>query len=355
MTPDPEPRRPRWRDLTLLRNIAYGLAAAAAGWYLLVQLAPVLRPLLIATLLAYILLPYHSRLRKHVGAPASIVILAGATAGALVALALVTYASVLGLSEELPRLQRRAVDLTRGADRFVADNFPWLRVSAQDNRTSEERLVERISDVVGPMVNAAAGALLEACVVAMYLLFLLLEASRFPDRIRKAYPPERAERVLQMAGQVNEAVVSFLKAKVQTSFFLAAPIGLVLWAFGVKFALLWAILSFLCNFIPYVGSVVAYTLPVAFAFLQLDFGWQPFAVAGLLLGIYVCSASVVEPTVIGKAVGLSPLVILGSLAFWGLLWGISGMFVAVPLTVVAVLVMDQFEATRPIARMVGGD
>ena len=208
--------------------------------------------------------------------------------------------------------------------------------------------------VAGPVLNSAADVLLEACVVALYLLFLLLEGSRFPDRVRRAYPRERAEAILDVAGQVSGAIISYLRAKVRSSLVLAVPVGLVLWAVGVKFALLWAILTFLCNFIPYIGSVVAYTLPVGFAFLLYGVRWEPVAAAVLVLACHVTSASVVEPMIIGKAVGLSPLVILASLAFWGLLWGIAGMFLAVPLTVVAMIVMDHFDSTRSVARLFRG-
>jgi AI-2 transport protein TqsA len=195
---------------------------------------------------------------------------------------------------------------------------------------------------------------IEACVVALYLLFLLMEGSRFPDRVRRAYTPERADEILQVAGQVNSAIVSYLKAKVKSSLVLAVPVGVVLWALGVKFALLWAILTFLCNFIPYIGSVIGYTLPIGFAFLFFGVRWEPITAAILLLLIHVGSASVLEPMIIGSAVGLSPLVILASLALWGLLWGIPGMFLAVPLTVVATIVMDHFDATRPISRLLKG-
>ena len=204
------------------------------------------------------------------------------------------------------------------------------------------------------MLNVGSIAMLEACTIALYLLFLLLEGSRFPDRVRNAYPKERAEEILQVAGEVNAAVISFLKAKIKSSLVLAVPVGLVLWAVGVKFALLWVVLTFLCNFIPYIGTVVAYTLPVGFAFLWFGPTWEPFAAAGLLLICHLVSSSVAEPMIIGNAVGVSPLVILGSLAVWGLLWGIPGMFLAVPLTAVMILVMDHFDQTRALAKLLKG-
>ena len=343
--------QPRQRDLSPVRTACAILIAVAAGWYMMLQLAPVLRPLLTAVFLAYVLMPYHSRLRKHVGTPASLGILAGSTAGVLVALALLTYASVLSLADDLPVLQKRAGDLVHQAEEALGPNAPWAPAGAGQ----PARVNEQLGRVARSLLNTAADTALEACVVALYLLFLLLEGSRFPDRVRKAYSPERAEEILQVAGEVSAAIISYLKAKVKSSLVLAVPVGIVLWVVGVKFALLWAILTFLCNFIPYIGTAVAYTLPVTFAFLWFGLTtWEPFAAAGLLLVCHIGSASVAEPMIIGNAVGVSPLVILGSLAFWGLLWGIPGMFLAVPLSVVAILVMDHFDSTRPIARLLKG-
>lgn len=357
MTEPASPEHPlphRWRDPATLQTVANVIIIAAGGWFLLNQLASVLRPLLVAVFLAYVLLPYHSRLRSRVTAPASIVLLAGATAAVLIVLALTVYASVLGLNEQLPLLQQRALDLAHGADEFVVRHAPWLYGGPQDGKRVDERLAELGTRVARPVLAAAADALLEACLVGLYLLFLLLEAARLPDRVRWAYAPQRAEEILHIAGQVNAAIISYLKAKVKSSLLLAIPVGLLLWAFGVRFALLWAVLTFLCNFIPYLGSVVAYCLPIGFAFLQLELNWEPFVLAGLVLACHLTCASVVEPTLLGKAVGLSPLVILGSLAFWGLIWGVPGMFLAVPLTVVAVIVMEHLSFTRPVARLASG-
>lgn len=352
--PDPSDtaRLPRWRDPDTLRTIVTVLVGAAAGWYLMLQLASVLRPLLVAVFLAYVLMPYHSRLRVHIGTPASIGVLAGGTAGVLVGLAFVTSASVLALRDDVPQLTQRADILLTDLERFVAGRAPW--VSLNDTRPMRVQVTEQIGLVVRLIFGVAATAMIEACVVVLYLLFLLLEGTQFPDRVRRAYPKEKAEQILQVAGQVNAAVISYLKAKVKSSFFLAAPIGAVLWATGVNFSLLWAVLTFLCNFIPYIGTLVAYTLPVGFAFLWFGLSWEPFAAGALLLVWHGASASVIEPMILGNAVGISPLVILGSLAFWGLLWGVPGMFLAIPLTAVMILVMGHFEQTRALAKLLRG-
>ena len=213
--------------------------------------------------------------------------------------------------------------MTHKLEDVIGKAAPWTEEPGANGKPAQSKLAEHVTRATAPLLALAADALLEACVVALYLLFLLLEGSRFPDRVRRAYPPERAEEILDIAGQVSGAIISYLRAKVKSSLVIAIPVGIVLWLVGVKFALLWAILTFLCNFIPYIGSVIAYTFPVGFAFLFYGVRWEPITAAILLLLIHVGSASVVEPMIIGNAVGVSPLVILASLALWGFC-GVSG-------------------------------
>ena len=365
----------KWTDPDTLRTAAYAVGIVAASWWLLGQLAVVLRPLLLAAFLGYVLLPYYSRLRSRLPAPIAIGLLAGTTAAVLAGLALAVYASLLGLSEELPRLKARSVELVSSVTEFADRQTRWVTgglgeigmgepppaesadVSPRPKpaRRQQEYLADQAADVVRSAVNSAAGALLEAAAVGLYLLFLLLGAEKLPGRVRAAYPPARAENILHVAGRINSAIVSYLKAKLKSSLLLALPVWIVLAVFGVKFSFLWAVLTFLCNFIPYVGSVVAYALPVAFAFLQLDLGYKPVTVAVLVLVCHVLMATVAEPMIIGRAVGLSPLVILAALSLWGLLWGLPGMFLAVPLTVVLKIVFEHLDATRPVARLLSGE
>jgi AI-2 transport protein TqsA len=287
-------------------------------------------------------------------APLAIGLLAGVTTGGLVALALAVYASLLGLADELPNIQARSAELIRGLTDW-AKGLPYVGPAVEQQEVPEGQLAQQVGYATLQVVNRAGGVLVEAAAAGLYLLFLLLESARFPDRVRAAYPPEQAEHILNVFGRINSAIISYLKAKVKSGLVLAIPVGLILALLGVRFALLWAVLTFLCNFIPYIGTVVAYVLPVAFAFLLTPEPlWRPITAAALLAVWHGVSASVIEPMILGRAVGLSPLVILAALSVWGLLWGLPGMFLAVPLTVVLKIVFENIEATRPLARLLSG-
>jgi AI-2 transport protein TqsA len=205
------------------------------------------------------------------------------------------------------------------------------------------------------LARAAADTLTEAVLVGIYLVFLLVEAGRVPRRIQGAFSGGQPERILAVVGNINDAMAGYLRVKVKASLVLAVPATAVLWAFGVKSALMWGILTFFLNFIPYLGSIVSCGAPILLAFLQMDTLGRPAALAVLLIGVHTLSAYAIEPALTGRAVGLSPVVVLVALSFWGLCWGVTGMLLAVPLTVMLKIIMENVAFTRPFAQMMGED
>jgi AI-2 transport protein TqsA len=299
---------PERRDTATLSVIALCLVIVAASWFLLQQLGMLLRPLLLAIFLAYIILPIHHRLTQRIPRYLSFVVLAGGSLAVLYGLSLMIYSSAVELSDRLPRYTERAQGIYDELNAFWNTYFWWLSSDTGGHGIGTQD--RRLQDFGKWMVNTATDAMAEALVVGFYLLFLLLEAHHYPERIRGSFHGERAEEILRVADRINLAIASYLKAKVQASLILAAPVTLVLWACGVRFPLLWGLLTFLCNFIPYLGSIAAVSLPLAFAFLDLEPGWGPLTVTVCVLAIHLVMTYLVEPTITSKAVGLSPLVIL---------------------------------------------
>ena len=217
---------------------------------------------------------------------------------------------------------------------------------APDGGRTEAETAARLKALASQPGQHAAGFLAEAVVVGFYLIFLLLEVRQFPGGPGRV-PPERADRVLGIIDSINRAMTSYLRAKVLSSLATALPVAAVLLAFGVSFPGTWGVLTFVGNFIPYVGSLVALVLPVLLALLELEPPWQPLAVLALLLLVQFVTNNFVEPRLTAHAVDLSPLVVLIALAFWGLCWGAVGMVLAVPLTVMLKIVWENVSLMRP--------
>jgi AI-2 transport protein TqsA len=344
------------QDTVTLITVALCLVSAATAWYLLKEFATFLRPLLLAVFLCYVIVPVHLRLKQYVSGVVSMILIVGGSVAILLLLALLVQSSVAALMDDLPALQDRAKELIRHGEKWIDDYVPsWLSTSFAEDPSTENLRAEKIREIASGIANVAWDLLVAIVIVGFYLLFLLLEVSRFPQRVRKAFVNDQADYIMAIVGNINSAIADYLRVKVKASLFLAVPVTLILWIFGVKFPVLWGVLTFLCNFIPYLGSIVAASVPILFAFLQVEPIWKPITAGLGIVGMHMLMAYLVEPAMVGKGVGLSPLVILAALAFWGQCWGLIGMFLAIPLTVMLRIVLENVTFTRPFAKMLSAE
>lgn len=329
------------------------LVGTAAGLFLLRELAPLVRPLVLAIFLSYIVLPIHMRLRKHVSPTMSIIALAGVSVALLYLLSAMILGNVFALNDDLPRLVSRAQGLVARAQHLVRGLLPsWLiEPEPKAPQSLDSGGTEWLRGAMRGLVNHAAQAFGEAVIVGFYLVFLLIEAPRIPERVRAGFSRERAEQLFGMARSINGGMMNYLRVKVLASLLLAVPATLLFWAFGLKFASMWGLLIFVGNFIPYVGSIIAFLFPAALAFLDLDPILKPLALVALLGVNQFVNNNLVEPLLTARAVNLSPTFVLFSLTFWGLTWGIMGMFLAVPLTVMLKTIAENVPVTAPLSHL----
>lgn len=334
-----------------LATAARWVVILAGAVFLLRELGPVLKPLFLAVLLAYVILPVHLAVKRRVPGRLS---LAASALLSLILLLLLTagiQASIRTLAAEVPSLtENTRRDIERWQAEFAA-RYPATWKTVSDLAFSEREGEGTVRDVTTRLFGVAADTASTAGVVGLYLLFLLLEAGRFPDRVRRAFSEARAERTLAVIQGINRGIAHYLTAKVKASLVLAVPVFVILFVFRTPLALVWAVLTFFCNFVPYLGSVVGYSVPTLFVLYTFGWGWETVTIGILLLAVHAVSASVAEPAIIGKAVGLSPVVILFALAFWGYCWGLTGLLLAVPLTVMLKIVAEHLDATKPLARL----
>lgn len=338
-----------------LADMARWMVIVACAFFLIRELGDILKPVFLAVLVAYVVLPVHLWVKSHVPGRASVLASAALSLAALCLVTAVIQTSVRTLSAEVPELAGRTESEFKQWQASLAERYPtaWRMVS--EFAFPERAGQGPVGDLTGWLLGAAADSLSTGAVVGLYLLFLLVEAGRFPNRVRRAFSEARAQRVMDTIVGINRGIATYLTAKVKASFLLAFPVWVVLFVFQTRYAVMWAVVTFFCNFVPYLGSVVGYTLPTLFVLYQFGPGWETVTIAVLLLAIHLVTASVVEPAMIGKAVGVSPVVILFALAFWGYTWGLTGMLLAVPLTVMFKIVCEHMDATRPLAKLVSDE
>lgn len=201
---------------------------------------------------------------------------------------------------------------------------------------------------------SSVGALLFMSV--LYAFFMLAERYKVRPKIFLMFGDRMSsESAFQAIETINENVTLYLGLKTLINIILGILSLIVLVFFGVDFALLWALLIGLLNFVPYVGSFVGVALPVILAIAQFGNVATPALLCVLLIGTQILIGNIIEPRLMGKRLNLSPLVVLLSLAFWSSLWGIPGAILAVPLTSVITIVASRLPPLNWIAILLADD
>ncbi|MDR1377769.1 MAG: AI-2E family transporter [Synergistaceae bacterium] len=190
--------------------------------------------------------------------------------------------------------------------------------------------------------------------VLVFLMFMLLEAPFLDNKIDRAFSGHNATKIKNIMTSVSDQISNYLGTLTLISLATGSCAWLALEILGVKLAAGWGVLTFLLNFIPTVGSIIATIPPVMMAALQFSPGYIKPVVTLLSLGaIQMTIGNVITPKVVGDRLGLSPVVILLSLLLWGTIWGIPGALLSVPIASTIKIVCENFPSLQPIAIMMG--
>lgn len=204
---------------------------------------------------------------------------------------------------------------------------------------------------IATSILGAAGAMLGAVVLVLFLTFIMLiEGPSWRQKIISLCSPSVRDKALESVGTIADRLRRYLLARTILGLVTAALYVLWLWIFGIDLLIAWALLAFLMNFIPTLGSLVWGILPTLYAFVQKDFG-TAMVIAGGILIIEQVMGNYVDPRVQGKQVSLSSLVVLITLLIWGWIWGIAGAVLAVPITICAMIICAHIGPLRPFALM----
>lgn len=213
---------------------------------------------------------------------------------------------------------------------------------------------------IAPIISTLAGSFTSMFsnlfLVLFYVLFLMLEQGTFSNKIRRIFPDDKErDSVMSILSHTQEDIQTYLWIKTLTSTLTGVVSYLVLRAVGVDFAGFWAFTIFLLNYIPTIGSIIATLFPALLALIQFDTFHQFFIVLAGVGAVQVMVGNFLEPKLMGNTLNVSPFIVMMSLTLWGSIWGIAGMFLSVPITVIMLIVFAHFDRTRYIAVLLSGN
>lgn len=256
--------------------------------------------------------------------------------------------SVSDLVEAAPAYQENLWQLVAG----LQARFDIIDVPAGMGMLSELNFAALIRSVATSFGNLVGNIGL----IAIYMLFLFLEQRHFSTKLMAVVPTDSGQRrVRDLLIQIDHDVRTYIGIKTLVSVVTSLASWAVMALVGLDFAAFWALLIFVLNFIPNIGSLIATTLPSLLALVQFE-TLVPFLIIAVGVGgIQMVIGNVLEPNLMGRSLNVSPLAIILSLVIWGALWGIPGMFLCVPITVVVVIVLYNFDNTRWLALLMSQD
>lgn len=246
-------------------------------------------------------------------------------------------ANILGLVQRLDESWRIAEIIPGGLSSVVAANIDVQGVARQ--------------------TLAAMGSLGGLIVlVLLYTAFLLIEYSGFVKKLHLAFPNgNRAAELLALSSEINGRIGGFLAVKTLINIVLGGLSYIALVWMGVELAGFWAIFIGLANYTPYLGSVAGVIAPTLMVLAQTGELRATLLAMAVLGALQFIIGSLIEPTVMGRRINLSPMMVLVALASWFALWGLPGAVLAVPMTVIILAVMGAVPFTRPFAVLLSND
>lgn len=246
------------------------------------------------------------------------------------------------ISNTMPVYQANVNKLAKAINqRFNVDLFNMISNFAKDLN---------FGDILSKIISALTGLFGDAFTVILYLVFLLLEEPIFPMKLKAMYPNRKKyDQASDLISKIDHSIGNYIALKTLVSLLTGFLSYFVLLFIGVDAPFFWAFLIFVLNFIPTIGSLIATIFPAVFALLQFGEFTPGILVIAIVGTIQLIVGNFVEPRVMGNTLNISPLVVFLTLSLWGVMWGITGMLLSVPITVIIIIIMAEFEGTRPFA------
>lgn len=331
-----------------LLALAMYASAVALAWA-----RPVMLPLTLGVLVAYLVNPLVDGVQVRLSAPRWAAILSAfvVISGATTALVLLLFASADGLSANSVHYTHRLTELGDSVlsllDRIPAEFLPealrgdQLRAADILAAMDLQALLGWAQNTAGGLMQLLSTLIVNGLLVTIFAVYLL--AGRKPLEHRPG-----------IWGEIDGHIQTYLTTKVAVSAATGTAVWLILTLLGLDLAFVFGLLAFLLNFIPSVGSMVATVLPLPIALMQFHSPGMVVLAVALPGTVQLFMGNVLEPRLMGENLDLHPITVLGTLIFWGLLWGPVGMLLSTPIAAVLKIVASRFETTQVLAEIMAG-
>lgn len=240
-------------------------------------------------------------------------------------------------------------------DQIIADVAGLFGVTTPPTAQDLMRSVD-VRDYIATVALQVQGTASSAFFVLVYLGFLIASQNGFRRKIVALFPDRKLrDEALEVFQRVRGGVEGYMWVQSVTGAMICVVAWILMRAVGLQNAEFWTFVIFVVGFIPVLGGAVAGLAPPLFALVQFPTYWQAIVLLIGLQSILFIVGNLIQPRMQGDNQNIDPVVVLLSLAFWGKLWGVAGMFLSTPLAVMAMAILAEFKGSRWMAVLLSGD
>jgi AI-2 transport protein TqsA len=337
---------PKGQDRRVTSNILLTVITIFIAGVILRLAKSVFIPILVAAFLAYLMDPMVALLRRRRVAVVLAVLIAGTVfLGVFSVFSYILYNNTLDFARKIPSYQAAFVNMVKQA----VDRFELLTNEIFELRILDELRRIQIGPLVLSTVSSIAGLLADFLLVFLFSLLILASKYTLTRKLLRSFPHKEAKRLVMVLLHIDRDLRKYVGIKSFVSIVVGVASGVALALFRVEFAIVLGFLTFVLNFIPYLGSLFAVLLPVLIALVQFASIGQALWILLVLVIIQNLVAQLLEPSLVGSGLKITIPVVFFALFFWSWFWGAPGVLLAIPMTTSLKIVMEDIPGLRPFA------
>ncbi len=337
------------KELSPKRSVAVNFAAfiiiIAGVMYSTSIITPLLMALFISIICAQ---PIAWLQKKKVPQGLAITIVFVLIVGVFIGFGEIIGSSLSSFSEDAPKYEQHLSEMGATMLQFFQDRGIDISTDKISNILNPAKIMGLTAGILGQL----GGFMGNALTIFFLVLFLLMELDSVAFKAQAL--SKNSSVSYKYLDTIGQSIRHYLSIKTMTSLLTGALIWISLVIVGVDYAIIWALIAFLLNYIPNIGSIIAALPAVLFSVVQLGFGGAIWTTV-IFVAVNMVIGNVVEPKMMGKGLGLSTFIVFVSLIFWGFVMGTVGMFLSVPLTMAIKIILEQNPQTKWIAVFLGTD
>lgn len=316
-----------------------------------------LAPLVFSVFLSILLLPMYNFFYRLIRVDwlsivISFLIIIGAVGGVIYFFSVQIYA----VFSELSEIRQSMSNGINKINYFIADKFDLDTEVVRDWINSQvELLVELPSTYLSTGLSSSSTFLIQSLICIVYMFFILLYKDAFRNFIISQFPRQNREDIFEVLNSISKVSQQYFLGRLLVMLILAVLNSLGLWILGIGFPILWGTMAAILTIIPYIGTTLGGTFPFIYAFATEESLWAPVGVVIMYQIVQQLEGNVITPKIVGGTMQLNPFVSIVAMVAGGLIWGVSGLIIALPVIAIIKILFDHIELLQPIGLLLDKD